>query len=704
MERINKGISIGKHIEDYCVVDLETTGTYQYMSAPKIIEISALKVRGNEVVDTYSKLVNPHCHIPDEAAKINHITDDMVSVMPCLDEIIDEFISFLGEDVIVGYNNASFDNNVIYDSLFELRGIHFSNNYLDVLHVAQRCFDKSVVADYKLETISHYYSLDTTGEHRALKDCYLTKECYDKIYEEFGDNPFAVRYENRNSYIPRYSDETLEMKKLQGVLNTILRDDYISDEEISKLKIWINEHDTLRGNFQFDNIKNIVDDIINDGQRIEYKIEELVKAADEIVNPLTRILSHDEIQNVQDKHICLTGDFDHGDRDTIFELIERAGGIIDNNTKKTTDYVVVGAKGSDSWKMGNYGSKIQKAIEFNNKGAVIKIVEEADFIPVLLSANGNNEVDSDVDWKAKINRICSDLIMEYELPEGTVYLAENRGKKNTDEIKSYSICIWEPQYPLGEKNYIERNDSVLNIKEKKGCLELNLLNRQYHYSISLFPYDAYVMDLSKTDKDNNRVRICIREDSSGFNEYIKKNIEYCIENYKSKASPFGCCSLFEKCSEAKKCLHKNKLYSKGCMYRKNLEQGNIFYGIRKSDSDITGKTEVKRQKLDMGDSVLILETNKDYSGAKELSEEEKQVRRALGLPVTKQLVYYRDKRDAKSIININSYRIIEMYEITDRWYTMEIKTAEDRTYIINSMYLTEMQKPSFIADMASQAV
>ena len=45
---------------------------------------------------------------------------------------------------------------------------------------------------------------------------------------------------------------------------------------------------------------------------------------------------------------------------------------------------------------------------------------------------------------------------------------------------------------------------------------------------------------------------------------------------------FGCCNDFVLCSDAKKCIKTKDPYYKGCLYRKNLEEGNIFYGKNKT--------------------------------------------------------------------------------------------------------------------------
>lgn len=56
--RENKGKSLIEDLKDYTVVDIETTGLSS--STSKIIEISAIRVRNKNEVDTFSMLINPH--------------------------------------------------------------------------------------------------------------------------------------------------------------------------------------------------------------------------------------------------------------------------------------------------------------------------------------------------------------------------------------------------------------------------------------------------------------------------------------------------------------------------------------------------------------------------------------------------------------------------------------------------------------------
>lgn len=257
----------------------------------------------------------------------------------------------------------------------------FKNNYIDVLHAARRSLPD--VENHKLETISKYYSLDTAGAHRALQDCYLTKNCYDRLFDQFGDKAFEKK-ESRGGIRVQFSPETIALQELQSLLEDIIRDGEVTLVEFSALKTWMEEHRDLQGNYPFDRVFNALDNVLEDGRVCPDELLELQMLFSDFVDPVKNRSCHEKIESLDGEHVCVTGDFDYGSRSEVFELIESIGGIIDKTVKKATAYVVVGAKGSENWKTGNYGSKIQKALEWNDKGADIKIVQESDFIPCVI--------------------------------------------------------------------------------------------------------------------------------------------------------------------------------------------------------------------------------------------------------------------------------------------------------------------------------
>ena len=99
----------------FVAFDLETTGLVN--TKDEIIEIGAVKftvaVEGNKVVpkllSEFNMLVNPNMLIPEEASKVNHITDDMVRDAPPVGECLKKFTAFCGQGTILLAHNANFD-------------------------------------------------------------------------------------------------------------------------------------------------------------------------------------------------------------------------------------------------------------------------------------------------------------------------------------------------------------------------------------------------------------------------------------------------------------------------------------------------------------------------------------------------------------------------------------------------------------------
>ena len=146
--------------------------------------------------------------------------------------------------------------------------------------------------------------------------------------------------------------------------------------------------------------------------------------------------------------MCLTGDFAFGSKEEVSKIIEEVGGIVDKNVKKTTNYVVVGSRGSENWKAGNYGAKIQKALEYNNKGGCITIVEEKVFIPMAMCCEKEPpmRMEPSIDstrWQYSVQSMLEDIIDEKELPDKSLYLMTNYARDGK-KITSFSVC---PSHP-----------------------------------------------------------------------------------------------------------------------------------------------------------------------------------------------------------------------------------------------------------------
>ena len=193
------------------------------------------------------------------------------------------------------------------------------------------------------------------------------------------------------------------------------------------------------------------------------------------------------------------------------------------------------------------------------------------------------------DWKNNVRSMLDDVIRERELPTGSLYLSDNYGQsgKNEGKLISHSVCIWEPDYPPMPNEKRGENKIVVtlflsNAKSRPDDLDVRVRVIQEADLHEYLPEDAEMIPQTASEEETGAIRIRFSNSSPNLVDYIRKNTEYCIDGYESKATRFGCCSRFIECSDAKKCVHTNKLYSKACIYRDSLDEGRIFYGKNKN--------------------------------------------------------------------------------------------------------------------------
>ena len=166
-----KGRLINKYVPDYVLFDLETTGTSS--NYDEVIEISAVKVQSGVIVGEFSQLVNPGKSIPYAASMVNHITDDMVAEAPEFEEILQAFMDFVGDSILVGHNINSFDMKFLYRDSERYFGQTVTNDYIDTLKLARLCLPD--LGHHRLSDLAQYYGISTEGAHRALNDCRMNQ-------------------------------------------------------------------------------------------------------------------------------------------------------------------------------------------------------------------------------------------------------------------------------------------------------------------------------------------------------------------------------------------------------------------------------------------------------------------------------------------------------------------------------------------------
>ncbi len=164
---------------DYVVVDVETTGLdYE---KDRIIEIGLLKIKDDEITDSFECLVQSGKTIPENIVQLTGITNVMVEEKGLTEgEALEKVQALIGNDILVGYN-VMFDISFL-QKLSERVGKNLVvKRTKDVMQLARRKLDD--LKNYKMETVASYFSLEIECRHRALSDCQLTYEIYCQLNE-----------------------------------------------------------------------------------------------------------------------------------------------------------------------------------------------------------------------------------------------------------------------------------------------------------------------------------------------------------------------------------------------------------------------------------------------------------------------------------------------------------------------------------------
>ena len=158
-------------------LDTETTGINP-SDGHRIIEIGALELMHH--LPTGRKLhlyINPEREIDHGAVAVHGITSEFLADKPVFADIADEFLAFIGSDLMV-IHNASFDMAFINAELARLNRPELTmDQSIDTLAMARKKFPG---AQANLDALCRRFEIDNTHRdlHGALLDANLLASVY----------------------------------------------------------------------------------------------------------------------------------------------------------------------------------------------------------------------------------------------------------------------------------------------------------------------------------------------------------------------------------------------------------------------------------------------------------------------------------------------------------------------------------------------
>lgn len=153
----------------FTVVDVETTGMSPFDD--RITEIAMMKVRGGQVVEEFSTLVNPLMTIPTFITDLTGIDNVMVHDAPTAREVVPYVEEFLRDSVFTAHN-AAFDWGFVTETARRERSVELINDRLCTVKLSRRILPW--LASKSLGPVSQFLQIPIPQRHRASGDAYAT--------------------------------------------------------------------------------------------------------------------------------------------------------------------------------------------------------------------------------------------------------------------------------------------------------------------------------------------------------------------------------------------------------------------------------------------------------------------------------------------------------------------------------------------------
>lgn len=167
--------------ETFVCIDCETTGLDA--KNDHIIEVAVSRFTFDTTIEQFESLIDPEATIPESSMAFHHITQEMVSGKPKIQEVLPKMIQLIGKCIIVGHS-VSFDIEILHNAAIKY-GIesHINNNqFIDTLRLA-RLYGETPVNS--LERLRQHFNIDEEGAHRAMSDVIVNISVFKQLAKRY---------------------------------------------------------------------------------------------------------------------------------------------------------------------------------------------------------------------------------------------------------------------------------------------------------------------------------------------------------------------------------------------------------------------------------------------------------------------------------------------------------------------------------------
>jgi DNA polymerase-3 subunit epsilon len=150
---------------DFTAIDFETANN----SPASPCAVGLVRVRNSQIVESFESLFQPpatHNWFSEGNIAVHGITPKMIESAPQYSEVLEQMLSFIGEDVLIAHN-ASFDMGVLRASAQAISAPLPEISYSCSLLISRKTYN---LESYRLNQVAYAIGHEEFDHHNALAD------------------------------------------------------------------------------------------------------------------------------------------------------------------------------------------------------------------------------------------------------------------------------------------------------------------------------------------------------------------------------------------------------------------------------------------------------------------------------------------------------------------------------------------------------
>jgi predicted DnaQ family exonuclease/DinG family helicase len=157
----------------FVAIDVETTGLEP--GVDEIIEVAAVKFRGDEVLETFSHLVRPRHSLPLKITRLTGIEEAQLADAPRFSVVAPELVRFVKSYPLVGHS-IGFDLQML-----RAQGMYFAQPAYDTFELATLLLPQAPI--YALAALAESLGIAHPDDHRALNDADVARQVFGELLD-----------------------------------------------------------------------------------------------------------------------------------------------------------------------------------------------------------------------------------------------------------------------------------------------------------------------------------------------------------------------------------------------------------------------------------------------------------------------------------------------------------------------------------------